>query len=88
MYTALQQFQLDKPTEFLHKVGLLYHLTDGFTKLNKLVDAKVKKEKLSSLKDLEHAISQSKVSGGSPTFASGVSSEEDSETYHGLTLDF
>ena len=88
MYTALQQFQLDKPTEFLHKVGLLYHLTDGFTKLDKLVKAKVNKEKLSSLKDLEHGLINSRVSGGSPVFTSGVSSENDSETYHGLTLDF
>ena len=87
LYTALQQFQNDKPTEFLHKVGLLYHLTDGFTKIDKLVKAKVKQEKLSSLKDLEHGLANSRVSGGSPVFASGVSSENDSETYHGLALD-
>lgn len=87
MYTALQQFQSDKPTEFLHKVGLLYHLTDGFTKIDKLVKAKVKQEKLSSLKDLEHGLINSRVSGGSPAFTSGVGSESDSETYHGLALD-
>lgn len=88
MYTALQQFQLDKPTEFLHKVGLLYHLTDGFTKIDKLVKQKVKQEKLSSLKDLEHGLFNSRVTGNAPVFTSGVSSENDSETYHGLTLDF
>ena len=87
MYTALQQFQNEKPTEFLHKVGLLYHLTDGFTKIDKLVKAKVKQEKLSSLKDLEHGLINSRVSGGSPVFTSGVGSESDSETYHGLALD-
>lgn len=88
LYTALQQYQLDKPAEFLHKVGLLYHLTDGFTKLDKLVKGKVKQEKLSSLKDLENGLINSRVSGGSPTFMSGVGSGDDSETYQGLTLDF
>lgn len=71
--TAIQKYESENRTEFLKNVGLIYVLTDGFKKLDGLVQGKVKKEMKKGLKELEHTISNtSRTTGGSLNFASGV----------------
>lgn len=74
--TALQKYQSENRTEFLKNVGLLFVLTDGFKKLDGLVQGKVKKEMKKGLRELEHTISNtSRNKNGSLSFASGVDPE-------------
>lgn len=72
--TAIQKYELENRTDFLKNLGLVYVLTDGFKKLDGLVQGRVKKEIKKSLRELEHTISHtSRTSSGSLNFASGVS---------------
>lgn len=72
--TAIQKYESENKTEFLKNLGLVFVLTDGFKKLDGLVQGKVKKEMKKGLRELEHTISNtSRNSNGSLTFMSGVS---------------
>ena len=88
-YTALQKYEKENKTEFLKNVGLLFTLTNGFKNLDGLIKGKVKKELNSSLRELEHTLSNtSRTSNGSLKFVTGV--EEDPESFigKGYSLDF
>lgn len=72
-FTAIQKYELEHGTEFLKNVGLIFVLTDGFKKLDGLVQGKVKKEMKRGLRELEHTISNtSRTSSGNLNFASGI----------------
>lgn len=86
-YTAIQKYEMENRTDFLKNVGLLYVLTDGFTKLDGLVQGKVKKEVKKGLRELEHTISNtSRNSNGSLTFMSGVRDPQSKSTKWDLDL--
>lgn len=71
--TAIQKYELENRAEFLKNVGLMYVLTDGFKKLDGLVQGKVKKELKKGLRELEHTLNNtSRNSDGSFKFISGV----------------
>lgn len=71
--TAVQKYQAENPTEFVKNLGYIFTLTDGFKKLDGLVQGKVKKEMKKGIRELEHTISNtSRNSDGSLQFASGV----------------
>lgn len=71
--TAIQKYEMENKTDFLKNIGLVYVLTDGFKKLDGLVQGKVKKELKRSLRELEHTINNtSRHSDGSLSFMSGV----------------
>lgn len=71
--TAIQKYESENRTEFLKNVGLFYVLTDGFKKLDGLIQGKVKKEMKKGLRELEHTISNtSRTSNGTLSFMSGV----------------
>lgn len=85
--TALQKYETENKTEFLKNVGLLYVLTDGFKKLDGLVQGKVKKEMRKGLRELEHTISNtSRNRNGNLTFASGVGDPESKSSKWDLDL--
>lgn len=85
-YTAVQHYQMTNPTEFLHKLGLLFTLTDGLKDLDKVVKGRVQQAKNTSLSELEHKISGSRVGTGSLSLV-GDLELEDTESYAGLHLD-
>ena len=85
-YTALQKYEMENRTEFLKNVGLLFTLTDGFKNLNGLVKGKVNKEVKSSLRELEHTLSNTaRTSDGNLKFVTGV--EDDPESFIGKGWD-
>lgn len=76
-YTALQKYERENKYDFLKNIGLLYVLTDGFKKLDNLVQGKVKKELKKGLRELENTINNtSRNSRGDLNFASGVLDSE------------
>ena len=86
-YTAIQKYEMENKTAFLKNVGLLYVLTDGFTKIDKLVQGKVSKEMKKNLRELEHTISNtSRDSRGNLSFISGVGDINSKSTKWDLDL--
>lgn len=86
-YTAIQKYEMENKTDFLKNVGLLYVLTDGFTKIDKLVQSKVKKEMKKGIRELEHTINNtSRDSRGNLSFISGVSDTHSKSTKWDLDL--
>lgn len=80
--TAIQKYETENKTEFLKNLGLVFVLTDGFKKLDGLVQGKVKKEMRKGLRELEHTInSTSRNRNGTLSFASGVGSESRSSKW-------
>lgn len=70
--TAIQKYESENKTEFLKNIGLFYVLTDGFKKLDGLVQGKVKKEMKKGLRELEHTLNGTSRNNGNLRFASGV----------------
>jgi len=56
LYTAVQKYQIENPTEFRKKLGVLYAMTDGFKDINKLIAGGVKKGYNSKLRELQHTL--------------------------------
>lgn len=85
--TAIQKYEAENGTEFLKNVGLIFVLTDGFKKLDGLVQGRVKKEMKKGLRELEHTISHtSRTSSGNLNFASGVSDPASKSTKWDLDI--
>lgn len=85
-YTALQKYQKENKNEFLHKVGVIFTLTDGFKNMDKLIKGAAKAEAKKTMSELEKVIQNSNsFLGGSLSLMGG--SEVDSESYQGWTLD-
>lgn len=85
VYTEIQRYELENPTDFITKVGVLYTLTDGFKNLDKLVQSRVKKEVKRGFRDLESKINNtSRDAYGNLKYASGT----DDESYFGKGLKF
>lgn len=85
--TAIQRYEAEHKTEFMKNIGLIFTLTDGFKKLDGLVQGKVKKEMKKGIRELEHTISNtSRNSDGSLSFASGVSDSDSKSTKWDLDI--
>lgn len=85
--TAVQKYEAENRTEFMKNLGLVFVLTDGFKKLDGLVQGKVKKEVRKGLRELEHTISNtSRNSNGSLSFMSGVSDPDSKSTKWDLDI--
>ena len=54
--SEIQKYISDNPTEFQMKVALLFTMTDGFTKMGKVIQQAVKKEKKKAIQELEHTV--------------------------------
>lgn len=78
--TAIQKVQAENRVEYLKNVGLLYVLTDGFKKLDGLVQGKVKREVKKGLRELEHTLNGTSRNSGNLSFASGVGKDPESRS--------
>lgn len=78
--TAIQKYQAENKTDFLKNLGMVYVLTDGFKKLDGLVQGKVKKEMKKGLRELEHTLNGTTRNRGNLRFASGVNGDPDSRS--------
>ena len=78
--TAIQKYQAENKTDFLKNLGYIYVLTDGFKKLDGLVQGKVKKEVKKGLRELEHTLNGTSRNRGNLTFISGVGGDPDSKS--------
>lgn len=85
--TAIQKYEAENKTEFMKNLGLVFVLTDGFKKLDGLVQGKVKKEMKKGLRELEHTISNtSRNTNGGLSFISGVSDLDSKSTKWDLDI--
>lgn len=78
--TAIQKYESENKTDFLKNIGLVYVLTDGFKKLDGLVQGKVKKEMKKGLRELEHTLNGTSRNSGNLRFISGVGGDPDSKS--------
>ena len=82
---VIQKYELENPVEFKQKLATLFELTDGFKKLDVLVQGKVNKETRKSLRELEHTLKNT------PTYSDGrlrlANGSEDEDSYQGMRLD-
>lgn len=84
-YTAIQKYQKENKQEFLHKLGVIFTLTDGFKNMDKLVKGKVAKATRQSLRELDSILSTSTdFNKGNLEFMGGGN---DKESHAGLLLD-
>lgn len=80
MMTAVQKYQRENPKEFIKNLGIIYTLTDGFSNIGKLIQSGVKRQMKSSLRELEHTLSNtSRNSDGSLNLLSGVTDDNSPE---------
>lgn len=54
--SEIQKYIAENPTDFQMKVALLFTMTDGFTKMGKVIQQAVKKEKKKAIQELEHTV--------------------------------
>jgi hypothetical protein len=78
--TAIQKYESENKTDFLKNIGLVYVLTDGFKKLDGLVQGRVKKEMKKGLRELEHTLNGTSRNNGNIRFVSGVGGDFDSKS--------
>ena len=82
MLTAVQKYQRENPKEFIKNLGIIYTLTDGFSNIEKLIQSGVKRQMKSSLRELEHTLSNtSRNSDGSLNLLSGVADDNSPEYF-------
>lgn len=85
-YTAIQKYQKENKTDFLHKIGVIFTLTDGFKNMDKLIKGAVKSESRRSLKEFEHTLVNSRsLNDGNLEFVGGITT--DKESHSGRILD-
>ena len=54
--TEIQKYQMENQADFLKYVSLFYTMTDGFKDLSPLIKKQVKKERTSSIRELENKL--------------------------------
>lgn len=76
--TEIQKYQMENQADFLKYVSLFYTMTDGFKDLSPLIKKQVKKEKTSSIKDLENKLKgTNRVNSGKLNYVNSSSEEND-----------
>ncbi len=76
-YTKLQDYQLRHPNEFLHKLGVIFTLTDGFKDIDKFVGKKVRQETNKNIRGLERTLKNQRNYGSNPRYI-GNGKDDDS----------
>lgn len=86
--TAIQKYEFEHRTDFLKNVGLLFVLTDGFKNIDRLVSDKLKKERKSSIRELEHKLKTpgSGISSGELSFANNSGDTDPESLFKGWKL--
>ena len=76
--TELQKYQMENQADFLKYVSLFYTMTDGFKDLSPLIKKQVKKERTSSIKELENKLKgTNRVNTGRLNYVNSNSEEND-----------
>lgn len=84
--TEVQKYERDNHEEFLKKIGLLYVMTDKFTKLDNLIGKQVNKEVKKGLRSLERTLNNTqRDSEGNLRLITGRG--DDKNSYSGIELD-
>lgn len=85
--TAVQLYADEHPVEFRVMLGTIYALTDGFTKMGKILTKSVNKKVNSSLKELERRLDAPSHQGGSFNFIEGGNEQRPRNKFQGLRID-
>lgn len=76
--TEIQKYQMENQADFLKYVSLFYTMTDGFKDLSPLIKKQVKKERTSSIKELEYKLKgTNRVNTGRLNYVNSNSEEND-----------
>ena len=76
--TEIQKYQMENQADFLKYVSLFYTMTDGFKDLSPLIKKQVKKERTSSIKELENKLKgTNRVNSGRLNYVNSSSEEND-----------
>lgn len=76
--TEIQKYQMENQTDFLKYVSLFYTMTDGFKDLSPLIKKQVKKERTSSIRELENKLKgTNRVNSGKLNYVNSSSEEND-----------
>ena len=76
--TEIQKYQMENQADFLKYVSLFYTMTDGFKDLSPLIKKQVKKERTSSIKELENQLKgTNRVNTGRLNYVNSNSEEND-----------
>lgn len=76
--TEIQKYQMENQADFLKYVSLFYTMTDGFKDLSPLIKKQVKKERTSSIRDLENKLKgTNRVNSGKLNYVSSSQEEND-----------
>ena len=76
--TEIQRYQMENQADFLKYVSLFYTMTDGFKDLSPLIKKQVKKERTSSIKELENKLKgTNRVNTGRLNYVNSSSEEND-----------
>ncbi len=76
--TEIQKYQMENQADFLKYVSLFYTMTDGFKDLSPLIKKQIKKERTSSIKELENKLKgTNRVNTGRLNYVNSNSEEND-----------
>ena len=76
--TEIQKYQMENQADFLKYVSLFYTMTDGFKDLSPLIKKQVKKERTSSIRELENKLKgTNRVNSGKLNYVNSSSEEND-----------
>lgn len=85
--TEIQKYERDNRKDFLKKIGLLYVMTDKFTKLDNLIGKQVNKEVKKGLRNLERTLNTtSRDEDGNLRLMTG-GGKSDKNSYSGYEID-
>lgn len=85
--TAVQQYADEHPVEFRTMLGVVYALTDGFTKMGKLLTKSVDKKVNKNLREIERRVMGTTRQGGSFNFIEGDEPHNSKPNFRGVRID-
>ena len=85
--TAVQAYADEHPVEFRTALGIVWALTDGFTKMGNLLQKSVSKKVNKNLQEIESRLKTQGHQGGSLRFSEGDSGNGGTVNYKGLRID-
>lgn len=85
--TAVQLYADEHPVEFRTVLGLVYALTDGFTKMGNLLTKSVNKKVNQNLREIENTLRNPSHQGGSFRYAEGDETPQRHSKFGGVRID-
>lgn len=85
--TAVQKYADENPVKFRTILGIVYAMTDGFSKMGNLFKKSVDKKVNSNLREIERRLSSQPPQGGSFNLVEGERGQRSTSKYAGLRID-